>query len=251
MEDTPNSDNLEPLPGYESPFAAIRGRRAITDILKRLVTSRASVHIVLAANQQRYLSSMLALGRKEQHFYLDELNSPGSTVVLQPQQRLRVIANLNGAIVNFVTEVHAVGEKDGIAWYRVHRPDVINYRQRRKAFRVPVDGRYSIIVALGEGEQNLICTLRDISAEGVALAVVGEAPPPVERLQRFSHCTVQFPNRESIHCGLEVRNVRCNSGMHGYVIGGRFITEDKRSSDLLSKAITRFERYTIRQRRGL
>lgn len=233
--------------GYESAFERISGRQRIHDILTRLAVNKSPLAVVVNGTEGRYVSSLLEV--RHDVMLLDELNPADGHALLLAAGSLRVVARLNGASLHFASKVIDSGEQGGISFYRIAVPDTVNYRQRRRSFRVPIDPNLHVPVMLADGECRVNCNLHDISPDGVSILLDASVCQRIEKLKLFPSCTIMLPEHHPIHCSFEVRNLRSGKGDEPCVVGGRFVVTNSRDRTSLARVVTSFERKSIRKRK--
>ncbi len=250
MEESQHTSPNASTGGYESSFERVSGRTRIGDILERLAAKRANIAVAVPGSSRHYASSLLTAARARQELILDELAPEDGHSALVQARKVRVIARLNGAILHFSSDVTAIGETNGIQFYRLRWPEVISYRQRRRSYRVPAERTFTISADLEDGRNCRTCSLYDISADGVGLCMSENDCAGLKRFDRFDTFSVRLPNGAPFQCAVEVRNVRCNTAEHQCIVGGRFIAKSNRDHELLARAVAAFERYAIRKKRN-
>lgn len=205
----------------------------IASVLSSLQRQRLPVTVSFRGVEQKFISLVLAVDRKEQVFYLDELNPPSG--------HKRILANevfsVRGAdqgITIFFTKCQAIkvlDEEDG-AVYRVPFPSQLIHNQKRDAFRAGVMLGNNVPVSLlsltrKEPMQPLLATMKDISNTGCKLEFNSLIEPPFKELEIFEEMTINLKEFEKkITLKVEARHAVYDASKKRTTCGFRFLDAD-------------------------
>lgn len=168
----------------------------VASVLHALQRQRAPVTVNFKGVEQQYLSLVLAVDRKEQVFYLDELNQANGHKRILAKATFAMRATDQGVTV-FIPKCQAIkvlDEEDG-AVYRVPFPTELIHNQKRDAFRAVVMLGNNLPVSLlsftrKEPLQPLMARLVDISSTGCKLEFDSLIKPHFKDLEIFEQMTI-------------------------------------------------------------
>lgn len=225
----------------------------VASILSSLQRQRSPVTINFKGIEQKYLSLILAVDRKEQVFYLDELNQPSGHKRMQASEEFSVRGTEQGITV-FFTKCQAIkilDEEDG-AVYRVPFPAQLIHNQKREAFRATVMLSNKIPVSLlsltrKEPIQPLRAILKDISSTGCKLEFDSLIEPPFKELEVFEEMTINLKAFEKkLTLKVEARHAVYNESRKRTSCGFRFLDTKPRVQAEIDRFVIFLQREALR-----
>lgn len=170
----------------------------VASVLSSLQRQHSPVTISFKGVEQKYLSLVLAVDRKEQVFYLDELNQASGHKRILANETFSVRGTDQGITVFFskCQVIKVLDEKDG-AVYRVPFPAELIHNQKRDAFRAAVMLGNNLPVTLlsftrKEPLQPLAARLMDMSSTGCKLEFDSLIEPHFKDLEVFEQMTINL-----------------------------------------------------------
>ena len=205
----------------------------VASVLSSLQRQRLPVTISFRGVEQKYLSLVLAVDRKEQVFYLDELNQASGHKRILANEVFSVRGADQGVTVFFskCQAIKVLDEEDG-AVYRVPFPTELIHNQKRDAFRAGVMLGNHLPVSLlsftrKEPLQPLIARLVDISSTGCKLEFDSLIEPHFKSLEVFDQMTINSKGFEKkLVVKVEARHAVYDEHKQRTTCGFRFIDTD-------------------------
>lgn len=202
----------------------------IASVLSSLQRQRSSITVSFKGVEQKYLSLVLAVDRKAQVFYLDELNQVSGHKRILAKATFAMRATDQGVTV-FIPKCQAVkilDEKEG-AVYRVPFPRELVHNQKRDAFRAMVLLGNHLPVSLlsftrKEPLQPLMARLMDMSSTGCRLEFDSLIKPQFKDLEIFEQMTLNLKAFEKkLVVKVEARHAIYDEEKNRTTCGFRFI----------------------------
>lgn len=220
---------------YQGKIEKISDPTRMTGLLQRALADRALLAVSQPGSTEAYNSALLEVRPERGYLELDEFKPrPAQSQALG---KLHVSTRLNGVEISFVTRVESVGERDGIALYRVRYPTSLNYLQRRAHYRARVGTVRTIpVTLLLDGGQRIVGRLRDISSSGIGVSFPPDLPDSIADSRYAQDCSIALPTGETIDCLIEVCFVNHSLQDNARIVGARFV----RMGPLQQNAVAKF-----------
>ncbi len=217
------------------------------NLMRRIKNSRAMLTIRVANSAEIYLSALLEVNEDEGYLVLDELNSKSGHRALCLLKELEISTRLEDREIKFQCELAAVGEHNGIFYYKIPFPENLDHQLRRKHLRiVPPRGKY-LPVHLHTDLHDLVTgELVDLSAGGFGAILNRETADKVHHGDIIPKCLLYLGGQEPIETQLEVRYCEDKRYHSRPRLGARFINMDQRSERRLQKYISQIDRINTR-----
>ncbi|NLW06190.1 MAG: hypothetical protein GX029_13360 [Pseudomonadaceae bacterium] len=207
----------------------------VASVLSSLQRQRSPLTISFRGVEQKYLSLLLAVDRKEQVFYLDELNQANGHKRILANEIFSVRATDQGITVFFTKcqVMDVLDEKEG-AVYRVAFPSELIHNQKRDAFRAVVMLGNNMPVSLlsftrKEPLQPLSARLVDISSTGCKLEFDSLIEPHFKNFEVFEQLTINLKAFEQkLTLKVEARHAVYDEKNKRTSCGFRFMDTDAR-----------------------
>ncbi|MGD8784109.1 MAG: flagellar brake protein [Thioalkalispiraceae bacterium] len=191
-------------------------------LLKRLQSERAQISISIDQDNTIYNTIIIDVQAKQQHLYLDELNSEKAHKRIRKGSQIHFDGRIKGVRINFTTRVLAIEDNNHIAMYRLGLPDEMVYRQRRRYYRASVHNHrlgISIPVPL---KHRINGSIIDISAGGFCSRLDLSETSVIQEQQTIFDAMISLPGQNTITCDIEIRSIR-HYPEHGYsLVGSEF-----------------------------
>lgn len=218
----------------------------IASILSSLQRHHSPMTVHFRGVDQSYLSLVLAVDRKEQVFYLDELNPPSGHKRALAGEEFSVRGAEEGISIFFShCKVLKVIEEDDGAVYRVAFPKTLMHNQKRDAFRAHVMRSLEVPVSLlsYERQQPMPARLLDISSTGCKLEFETLVEPAFKPLEIFEEMTISLPEFEKeVTLPVEARHAIYNEHKSRTTCGFRFINVDGRTQAEIDRFVIFLQR---------
>jgi c-di-GMP-binding flagellar brake protein YcgR len=237
------------LSAYEPQTESLENRHEILNLLDRLIHHRAIITLRQPASNLEYPSAIFRIDESNNHLYLDEIAADKIEYPLTSGEEVQVRGQWNGGTVKFCETITELGEEDGYSFYLLPIPQQLQYRQRRKSYRVIVEQFVSISVVL-HNEDGMVCAgrLHDISPSGASIWLP-DCALEYRPLDVIENCTLVFPGNERLACDIEVRAIRFDKQQKRNMLGGRLLIRDQQSQQRIARLVRGVERRLIRKQR--
>lgn len=225
----------------------VRGRRVALDAeglrqvylnLFDVQRSHALIDVTIDGVDARYQSIILGVDPEQGTVTIDELFPHG--FVGLPGQPVTITVRLDGSRrLSFASHILQRSREDGTELYTLMLPDVIDYNQRRGAFRLRFGaGRAVASEFLAPDSRRCSATVRDLSSTGIRLELPAAAA--LNAGDVLHDLQFEFAGR-SFQCRADVRNVRSN-GADNTVIGAAFVDLPRVEQRSLERMIMQLQR---------
>lgn len=240
------SDSHEPS-GHEATEQDDRflltNPRQIRQLLQSLINQRSQISAHLGGRDQSFSTALLELD--EDSLLLDLSVNEACNRSAEQAEYLLCFAQLDKVRLRFrIADLERVGN-DGVSGFRAPLPDSLYYLQRREHFRLetPITESPMCVLRLDDASPptELVLRVIDISAGGVAVALVPGQPIPENR-QSYPGCVLQLPDADAIRLTLQV----CNMYPHKLANGQGTLRVGLRFADLPRGADASIQRYIFR-----
>lgn len=192
-------------------------------LLRRLLEQRCLLSVQIGNSSDCYTSAVLEVVHEHEYVVLDELTPREGHVRLSTEPRIQVKARLEGIEVRFASRVSRINSQNGLPYYKVPFPKLIEYPQRRQSYRVPIPLQLGLPTnILLADERVLNGELRDLSPEGLGMRVRLGVPDPADHGQ-LAICQIVVDKTLELVTDIEVCHV--DPPMRGRVsrLGARFL----------------------------
>jgi len=223
----------------------IRDPQRIAALLKLAKDSRVLISISIGGISGRFTSAIIKVDNAANYLWLDELQPGMGNQELLRQRQFKVQLRLNGIFMSFSATVDDVGSESGIAYYKLDFPKLVDYWQRRAAYRVRLFVPVNVDVETSDGQQ-FSGTIIDLSTLGLALAIPDHFPFKFAHGELIPTCRFQLLEDDVIDCQLTMRSYLYNKFNHKHRVGCQFVKISKPNQ----RRIARYVANTERQRRN-
>ncbi len=238
----------DPFQEYSPEIERISFAPQIASLLRRLQETRSLLSVTVAGSDELYNSAIVEVDAEFGYVLLDELTPVEGHMRLLQSRALHAHARLRGVDISFAGALQEAGEKDGIAFYRLPMPTLVNYRQRRANFRARVGMAIPVPIGLGNRHiAELDGTLYDISIGGVGALVRAGSIAELRQGSVFERCNIRLPKGREITCGLEIRYVSHDERRHALRIGGRYVDLGRAQEKIIEHFVAALERELLRK----
>ncbi|MHB8346851.1 MAG: flagellar brake protein [Acidiferrobacterales bacterium] len=238
----------DPFQEYSPEIERISLAPQIMSLLSRLQESRSLLSVTVAGSDELYNSAIVEVDTELGYILLDELAPVEGHLRLLQSRALHAHARLRGVDISFAGTLEEAGEKDGIAFYKLPIPALVNYRQRRSNFRARVGLGTPVSVELGSRQTpELDGTLYDISRGGIGAMMHAGNKTDLHQGSVFDRCEIRLPRGHAVTCGLEICYVTSDERRHALRIGGRYIDLGRTQEKIIAQFVAAMERELLRK----
>lgn len=217
------------------------------NLMRRIKNSRAMLTVKVAGSEDVYLSALLEVNEQEGYIVLDELNSPKGHRSLCLIKQLEISTRLEDREIKFECDLTAVGEHNGISYYKVPFPENLDHQLRRKHLRISAPrGKYLPVHLHTELNDLVTGELVDLSAGGFGAFLSRETSDKIHHGDRIPRCMLYLGDQLPIEAELEVRYCEDKRYHSRPRLGGKFINIDQHSERRLQKYISQMDRINTR-----
>ncbi|MFK8068479.1 MAG: flagellar brake protein [Gammaproteobacteria bacterium] len=219
-----------------------------TKLMHRIKNSRAMLTVSIAGMEESYLSALLEVDDEEGYIVIDELSSGSGHRAICHIKEFEIKTRLEDREIKFQCELTAVGEHNGIHYYKVPFPENLDHQLRRKHLRVSTPrGKYLPVHIHTESDDLVTGELVDLSAGGFAAVLSRETSNKVKHGDVIPKCILYLGDQKPpVESELEIRYCEDKRYSAKPRLGGRFINMDQSSERRLQKYISLLDRINSR-----
>ena len=220
--------------------------QSIFRILERLRETRALLTVSLPGHDSHFTSAILEVNCDRHRLFLDELMPSEGQGLMSVTTRLNVCGRLHGLLTRFSSSVAHIEQRAGIAYNGLLFPDLIEYEQKRSAYRVHIGLAHLVPVKLdGFRGGPVTGQLRNLSVTG--LGAVFPANAQISAGTVVPSCQLQLATGKPFTCALDIRFARPDRANRELYIGGHFINVSPVQERAIQRAVCTFERKLLRK----
>lgn len=227
-------------------FREVSGKTYVLTLLQSLIRRKLLVSVYLPDSDMQYTSTLLSIDTQGDTLELDELFPLSGHALLEKAGEARLFAHLGGAALAFTASLQEVEQRDGLFFFRLRIPAMVQYLQRRDGHRVVVS-RLGIHAELYDHQGRVHkAGLQDISTGGISIGIPGEEGAAFHENGVY-RCTLHLPGEEPFHCKLDISSKR--PGQDGnLIIGASYVGLEARGEQALRRVVAELERRLLRLR---
>ena len=202
--------------------------------------SHALIDVAIDGIDASYQSIIIGINPERGILEIDELFPHG--FVGLPGQPVTVTVRLdNKRRLTFSTHIISRRDDDGVESYWLALPDVLDYNQRRGAFRLQLNQGWGVVSEfLAPDHERCSARVRDLSSTGIRLEVLDGAKPSTGDVLHDLH--FEFAGR-NYKCAADVRNVTNLGDASGrFLIGAQFRDMSRVEQRSLERMIMQLQR---------
>ena len=233
---------------YQGKIEKVTDPARIAGLLTHLLDNRSLLSINVPGTEDSHNSAVLEVDIDRGWMIIDELSPKSGHKLLLKAGKFQAQTRLKGVDVGFTSEIESSGEKNGIAFYRIAIPTVLNYRQQRAHYRAKISVAKQVEVRLDLAKDEYLSgILNDISVGGIGIRFSGDSLPALERGKRIPRCQIHLPTGEDIFCRIEIRFTSIGVEGNYRLVGARFIQLSPAQEATVAKYVAFLDRQFIRQ----
>jgi len=233
---------------YQQQYEEVTSPIRIAAILRPLQQQHSIISVAVPSAKRLFNSTLLEVNPEQGYLLLDELHPREGHSLLSTSSRIGLSARREGIEIKMILDIAEIEFDNGVALYRTPFPTSIRYRQRRRAFRVPVSAVQVIPVTLVDAQENALHgELHDISAGGMCVRFPAKTEIPEEEEAWPMRCIITLPDRKRIQTGFTLRRLTRHEASRTIHIGGNFDQLDKTQSRLIERFVFELQRESRRK----
>lgn len=218
-----------------------------THLLRRIKDSRALVSVTISGGEKSFLSAILEVDGDEGYFVLDELNNPQANRSLSRVKRMTIATRLENRDIKFECEVEAIGEDQGVVYYKIPYPADLNHQLRRRFLRINTPrGKYLPVHMETENAELVTGQLTDLSTGGFGALMNRESSDKVRRGDLVPTCRLYLGDNQPLETVVEVRYCEDKQYSKTPRLGGMFVELTQNDERRLQRYITHLDRMKAR-----
>lgn len=183
---------------------------SIFGLLNRLKDNHIPLKLHFNTMEGNYSTIILRVDLKGRFFIADQVTPNWGDRLMAQSAAFRFEAFYDGCRIAS-TAIRAIGKgiQDGQAIYKIPFPDELDYFQRRQYYRAQI--RRGVVVSAEmtspEFEEPILGELKDISAQGCQIEVLGDYREILADKIKLENCSIVFPNQLNINVPIQVQHV--------------------------------------------
>jgi c-di-GMP-binding flagellar brake protein YcgR len=232
---------------YQQQFQTIDDPQRVLSLLKPAIENETSLKITANRGDELFQTQLLDIDFSRKVLRLKKIAYTYGHFMVIGAKYLTVYSQHDGAQISFRTYLIRYSERNG-GYYEIRFPEQVKYCQRRLSHRVHLSFALNVKAEFyDETGEKIQGHLRDISADGVRLQLPEVDPNNLHTKSLIKDCVINFPDREQIHCNLQIQHKYNHLRKKGCTIGGAFYEMNAEQKKEIQKLITGLERRLLRE----
>jgi c-di-GMP-binding flagellar brake protein YcgR len=191
--------------------------------------------------------SSCCVGVEKPYVLLDQLMPEEGHQLLLDERKLRVSGKLDGVDIRFSTSLERVDNQNNVMTYYMSMPGMLEYRQRRMAYRVHIPMSMQLRVIIDNGDDGVIeGVLHDLSHGGIGMFFSDTDISADHGV--FYECAFELTSDVWLYCSVELRYSKETQARNRQLIGARFVDLRPVQTRLVGRCISELERELLRKR---
>jgi c-di-GMP-binding flagellar brake protein YcgR len=175
--------------------------------LELLLRRHIFIEVKFPRLERSFQSLILELHAEPGYLLIDELYPPEGRQLLLEGDIAEISSRAPDIAVTFSSRLLQRETAEQAPMYRMELPDDIGVDLRRHAFRVYVEREPGLALDLGIDDADpLDARIVNLSADGIKLAITGDATALLEQRPLLEGCVIRLPSGADIDCAIELRN---------------------------------------------
>ncbi len=219
-------------------------------MLNRIFTRHCLLDVRFEHGAEAFQSAIIELVPQQGYMVLDALSPDDGNLLVDDEQAINVKTRVEGLEVRFQARITGRGGDGRAPYYKVPYPEVIDYPQRRREYRVTVPLDRGIEVRF-EGGQGLRWggEVRDLSPSGFCARLTRGDIDSVDAAQgEQGRCEIAFGDEDTIEAVIEICHIFPRRGRSAPRIGACFVDIDARTERIIERYVARLDREQVRLR---
>lgn len=245
---TVNSDKQPAMSSNTTESEIVTDAASIVRLLERLASRHTPITVHIPGRNEYY--SSCAVSVEKPYVLLDELMPNTGHKRLLEARALKVACKLDGVDVRFEVTLDRVDEKDELLTYYMDLPASVEYRQRRREYRIqiPLSMKLNVFVD-NQTDSPIEGELHDISNGGAGLIF----PKMDVALESGSiyESAIELPDGDCLFCSIEIRYSKNIQTRNRQLCGAQFMDLYTPQKRLIGRTIVELEREFLRKRAEL
>lgn len=235
------------------PPKILRSSIEQNSVLSQLLEQNKPLTLVFSGRNQRFLTYIAAIDKKNNRVALDELVPEAGQRMLGLGEPFRIDVYLDGVHIHWKSGLSApvidLHEGYTVAWLQF--PEEMVYHQKRNAFRARTLRDEPVQLKLaGTGlETSLVGHVTDLSATGCKIQLDRLPPGAVQPGQALNGCKLSFPGSQ-VELAVEVRHVKVDEHNEATTLGLRFLQPDGMAQRSIERYVNHLQREARRRQEG-
>jgi c-di-GMP-binding flagellar brake protein YcgR len=233
----------------DNPYSCelISERSKVIALLRRIKKQRALLTVSTPGIQELYSSAILEIDANHGYFVIDELTPSVGQRRLPALHQIAISARLEGVETQFDAALIRIETLNSIASNYMALPQFIDYKQKRRHYRVQVPHGLNLSVAISSDDREMILAgkIQDISLGGIAATFRTERE--FQKGAVVDSCNIALPDGTAISSQLKIRSVRRNQTRKELILGGAFLGLIPKHKRALEHFVRQLERESIRK----
>lgn len=223
----------------------------IDKILQSLVESRAMLTIHFQDTLDTYASMILDIDKNKQYIILDEIAPAEGHYKAIQGVPFTVSSREHGIFISFKTSLKRHVDDQNLSFYYLTYPTDINYKQRRKAYRVPAWQENNIRADIYLPDQPRIAArIADISVSGARLLIRHNITNAIDGLKYIDQCLIISPFMKPTSFSLEIKNSYYDLAHKSTVLCCQFLDVSADKQLYLIELVGKLQQNKIQQKFG-
>jgi len=179
----------------------------IEKILQNLIDSRSILSIQFPQTNLNSASILLEIDRKNDYIIIDEITPIEAHNKALQGTPFTITAREHGISLSFQSRVFKHVDDKDVSFYYLPYPHEVQYQQRRKAYRVPIQSDKSLRADIFLPNQpRLTAKVSDISVTGLRIYVKYNIMDVLDSIRYIDQCLLISPYAKPTTFSLEIRD---------------------------------------------
>lgn len=221
----------------------------IEKILQNLIDSRSILSIHFPQTDLNGASILLEINRKNDYIIIDEITPiEGHNKALQGSP-LTITAREHGISLSFQSRVFKHVDEKGVSFYYLPYPSEVQYQQRRKAYRVPIQSEKALRADIFLPNQPRLTTkVSDISITGLRLYVKYNIMDILDSSRYIDQCLLISPFAKPTTFSLEIREAFYDTSIKSTVLCCEFMNTSANKQLFLIELVGKLQHNQVMDR---
>lgn len=234
-----------------SPAKEIDQFYYIDKILKNLTADRTLLTITFHDSSETYSSILLSVDKEKNHIILDEISPAEGHFLAINNVPFTISTREHGVFLSFQSKVLRHVDEDNLSYYYLPYPQDVNYTQRRKAYRVPLDKNNGLRADIFlPNHPRISAEVIDISVSGLRLMVKHNITGVIDSKRFIDQCLLIPQEMKPTPFSLEIKSSFYDMAQKSTLLCCQFVDINANDQLYLIELVGKLQQHKIQKRFG-